>query len=425
MIKYQLNSLYKNTFYIVLSSIISLASGFFFWIFAARLYTIEDMGRATALISSLGIIILLSRLGFDISIIRYFPLYEKVKLIGTSLTITTLATLVVSVIYAITVALFLSQLSFIQRSDYMIIFILVSIANSIVNITSNALVASRDSLHYFYINIIMILRIPFLYLLTSVGCFGIYISFGLANGIAAVYALLFLSLNSNSIKIRLDKDFISDSLSYSSANYVSSILGTAPNFILPIIVLGLLGEAEAAKYFIAFSISNLFQIVPGAFSQSLMVEGSHGESLTKNTIRAIIMMFVVLIPMVIITCIFGDRILGLLRTEYIEAFGLLRILAVSSFLVAIYSLFTPIQNVRMRVESIMKLNAARFILLLGLSYIFISKFGIIGTGYAWIITYLIIVSWIAKVARTEWVHFSTLSRKDIFSRKVYQKIFKR
>ena len=41
----------------------------------------------------------------------------------------------------------------------------------------------------------------------------------------------------------------------------------------------------------------------------------------------------------------------------------------------------------MKVESIVKLNAIRFLLILGLSYTFILKFGILGVGYAWMITY--------------------------------------
>jgi O-antigen/teichoic acid export membrane protein len=112
----------------------------------------------------------------------------------------------------------------------------------------------------------------------------------------------------------------------------------------------------------------------------------------------------IMLPAVLVLFFFGDFLLGLLKGEYIEAFGLLRIIALSSFPVACYSLFIPIQNVRMRVESILKLNAVRCFLLLGLSYALVSRFGILGAGYAWMATYLVIVLWVGRVAlRERWL----------------------
>ena len=70
----------------------------------------------------------------------------------------------------------------------------------------------------------------------------------------------------------------------------------------------------------------------------------------------------------------------------------------------VYSLFIPIQNVRMRVEGIVKLNALRCTLLLGLSYLMIQEYGILGVGYAWIFTYgmiMIVIGWIAL--REKWI----------------------
>ena len=83
-------------------------------------------------------------------------------------------------------------------------------------------------------------------------------------------------------------------------------------------------------------------------------------------------------------------LLGLLGKDYEGAYELLRLLVLSSFFVAVYLLFIPIQNVRMKVASIVKLNILRFVLLMGLSYVFILKFGIIGIGYAWMITYIVL-----------------------------------
>ena len=72
ILKQAKDPLYKNSFFIMLSSITNAGFGFFFWMTAARLYPKEDVGIATALWSSLALIILLSRFRFDFSIIRFF-----------------------------------------------------------------------------------------------------------------------------------------------------------------------------------------------------------------------------------------------------------------------------------------------------------------------------------------------------------------
>ena len=67
---------------------------------AARLYSAEDVGIATALWSSLALIILLSRLGFDFSIIRFFPSGDKSRIFSTSVIISTAFALVLGVLFA-------------------------------------------------------------------------------------------------------------------------------------------------------------------------------------------------------------------------------------------------------------------------------------------------------------------------------------
>jgi O-antigen/teichoic acid export membrane protein len=79
-------------------------------------------------------------------------------------------------------------------------------------------------------------------------------------------------------------------------------------------------------------------------------------------------------------------------------------LALSSFPVTVYSLFIPIQNVRMKLEGIVKLNALRCALLTGLSYVLMQQYGILGAGYAWAITYGVIILGIGLIVKKErWI----------------------
>ena len=395
--------LFKNSLFLVLSRVFNVACGFFFWMLAARLYSIEDVGLATALISSLGIVILFSRLGFDFSLIRFLPISDKTRVFNTCLIITLIASFIVGIAYVLGVGFFSPDLSFIQNPEYAVIFLFFVIMNSVALTTGKAFIAMRKAKYYFFQNIFLASRIPFLIPLVFAGCFGIFGACGLAYLLASSFAFLLLS-KSVGFNFKMDKHFVKESFKFSSGNYISNVLFAAPTLILPLLILNLLGGAEAAKYYIAFAIGNLVLIVPDALSTSLFVEGSHGESLRKNVIKAGMGICAFLIPAVAFIYLFGDLLLGLFGKDYLEAFELLRILVLSSFFVVAYSLFIPIQNVRMRVESIVKLNFIRFLLLLGLSYVFVLEFGIVGAGYAWMITYGVMslgIVWLVK--RAGWV----------------------
>jgi len=50
--------LYRNSLFMAFTSVFNAGCGFFFWMIAARLYTVEQVGLATALISALGLVVL-------------------------------------------------------------------------------------------------------------------------------------------------------------------------------------------------------------------------------------------------------------------------------------------------------------------------------------------------------------------------------
>ncbi len=394
-----LDPLYRNSFFMALTSIFNASCGFFFWMIAARHYTIEEVGLATAMISILGLIILFSRLGFDFSIIRFFPTNDKAKVLGTSLVITTIASLLAGGIFIFWIESISPSLTFLKEPGYALAFHFIVVVNSIAAITGIAFVADRKADLYLFQNIFIGLRIPLLIPLAFLGTFGIFGSVGLSFLVASFFALIVLRRSIAAIWLGVNADFVKKSLRFTIWNYASNILSTAPTLILPLIVLKILGEAEAAKYYIAFAIGNLVLIIPNALGTSLFVEGSHGEELKRGVMRAGGASLCLMVPAVLVLFVFGSQLLGLFSKDYIDAIDLLKILALSGFLVEVYSLFIPIQNIRMEVGSIVKLNALRCVLLLGLSYVLIHQYGILGVGYGWLITYGIITLAIGWVAR--------------------------
>jgi len=77
--KHLSDPLFKNAYFLMFSSLTPAGSSFFFWLIAARFYSTADIGLASAIISAMGLISMLSLLGFGISLVRFLPECSSVK----------------------------------------------------------------------------------------------------------------------------------------------------------------------------------------------------------------------------------------------------------------------------------------------------------------------------------------------------------
>ncbi len=237
-------------------------------------------------------------------------------------------------------------------------------------------------------NLLLTVRLPLLIPLVFLGAFGILTAMGLAYVIVCVI-ILYLVSRLVSLQPQVDPEFVRQSLKFSGGNYMAQILLNITYLLLPIIILNMLGSDSAAKYYIAFTIGNFLLQVPDAVGTSLFVEGSHGESMRKNVIRAAGAIYAVLIPGVIFFYLFGGQILGIFGKDYTESIELLRIFAFTSLFFAVYCLIVPVLNVRMNVKRVIQLNAMICVLFMSMSIVFLQWFGITGAGLALMVTYMV------------------------------------
>jgi len=382
--------LFNNSFYLVLSRVLNMGAGFLFWVIAAKLYSVEDVGNATALISSLNLIILLAPLGFDISLIRFIFGSDRDEIFTTVLNITVLSTCAICLIYAVIDSMLTSRL--IPNLLYSFVFLSVAVFNSVTVITGNMFLAMRRARHYLMQNVVLCLRLLLLPALLFLKSFGIFLSLGLCYGLASLQAGIYLRTNGvRFCGLAVSKTFVKRSLQFSVGNYFSNNLNQAPGYILPILVLHLLDAEAAAKFYLAATLGNLTMTIPFALSTSLLVEGSNQEPLKKNFKKALLATYISLIPCTIIVVLLGKDILGFFNPEYIEAYNLLVLVALSRLIEALLVIYISVQNIRMKVKKVLQINLYYFVLMLSLSYFLIQKFNIIGVGYAWLISYSILL----------------------------------
>ncbi|HEY3272408.1 MAG TPA: lipopolysaccharide biosynthesis protein [Methanocella sp.] len=392
--------LFKNSLFIILNKMVVAGTGFVFWLLAAKYYSVGDVGVATALISSASLIMQFSFLGFDYSMIRFFSKYDRSKILNTCLILTVSTALVLGIVYLALVRFFSPELAFIQSPAYAAIFLIYITVSIVAQIGSTAFIAMRKAEYSFVQNVLLALRLPLLIPLAFLGAFGILTSIGLAY---VIVCLVVIYLLSHFVRLRLnvDKSFVKTSLQFSFGNYVAQIFLNFTYLALPMMILSILGPDEAAKYWIAYTIGNFLLQIPDAVGMSLFVEGSHGESMRKNVIRAATAIYAVLIPGVIFMNLLGPQLLALFGKDYAESITLLRLFSLVSLFFAIYCLMVPIQNVRMNVKRIIQINMVIFVMFMGMSYLFMTRIGIVGVGLALLLTYVVTDVIIVGLAKKE------------------------
>ena len=378
--------LIRNSFFIMASSFVAAGFGFFFWMIAARLYSQADVGIATALMSSMGLLILISRLGLDQSVLRFFPTRDKSRVLGTAILVPTAVALGAGLVFIAGVDVISPELAIVRSIAPL--YLLILGAYSVTWVLEGAFNALRKSEHYFALNMLYGTRILFLAPLVFLGATGIFSAFGLSFVLGLVLALVLLARCSIRPVLGMDRAFLREAWQFSAGAYVAGILMSAPNMVIPIMVLHVLGPESTANYYITYAIVSILFMIPYAFTTSLFVEGSHGGEMKKSVLRTLASMFALLIPAIIALSLFGEHILNLIGKDYIEGMALLQVLAASALFVSICQTFISIAKVGNDIRSLVVLSGFISIALLALGYTLMNRFGLIGMGYAWLATYV-------------------------------------
>jgi O-antigen/teichoic acid export membrane protein len=382
--------LFKNSYYLMATMLFTAGAGFFFWIFAARLYTVEAVGLGSAILSATWLLSILSVLGFDIGLIRYLPEErDKSRMINSCFTMTALAALMLAVIFILGLQIWTPALMILrEQTVFGAVFVLFTIAMTLFGLQTNVFVAFRQAKYSFIQGSVAMLRIVILPFLVAFGAFGLYLSAGLATIIAILVGnmLIMKVLSTYRLVPAISKKMLSGMVYYSFGNNVANIFYFLPVAALPLLVVDVLGEEHNAYFYVAWAISSVLLMIPFTVSTSLFAEGSFSpDELRRNVIKSLKFIYVLLILGIIGLFIFGRYVLLLFGEAYAEnAFGVLLILSLASIPHAINVVYVAIKRVKKEtMPAIYVYGTVAALTLIG-SYIAIQEMGLIGIGISWI-----------------------------------------
>jgi len=385
--------LYRNSFFLMADTVVTSGLGFFFWMVVARFYTEAEVGWGAAIISAICLLGLLGRLGLGSALIRFLPKAEKpVDMINSCFTLSGVVALALAAIFIAGIYLWSPALGFVRDNPiFATAFAFFVLLHTFSEVMNSVFIAGRRAEFVLSKNVIFsLLKIPLpILLVLFFHAFGIVASWGIAIGVAfAVSLLLFLPKLQNPYKPmpKLNVGIIGNMWRYSAGSYLSSLFARAPELVLPIMIVNLLGAEHNAYFYVAWMVANLLFAIPSAVSQSLFAEGSHFEDKLRVNVRSSFkLIFSLLIPAIILLFLLGNWLLLLFGGSYsINGLMLLWILGLSSLLVGVNKVYNSILRVEGRIRELAIISGFIAITVLLGSYFVIPTVGIVGSGYAWL-----------------------------------------
>jgi len=360
-------SLYRNSYSLVMAGIVTSALGLLFWVIAARLYSPEDVGLASATISAVILLSSIAYLGLGIGLIRFIPSAgeRSISLINSSLTVAGLTSLVVSAIF----------IGGVERPIYAILFLVFTLVWTLSHLVDETFISKRAA-HFTLIKNVISSVLKIILLLVPVffmGAISIFLSAAMGMMVGVLISLLFFLplIFKRYLPIpTLRRDLIRRIIPYS--------LG--------------LGAEATAYFYIAWAIASIVFMIPIAISFSVLAEGSYYEELLIPSIRkSLLLCTVILVPSILILCALGSKLLLLFGATYSqESLTLLIVLAFSSLPLMVNQFYITIHRVRKNIKMVAIVSGIIALLCLSLGYILMLRFGITGVGIGFLAAQIIV-----------------------------------
>ncbi len=396
------DNLYKNSFYLMLSNIVSGLLGFIFLMIATRFYSPYDIGIYSAMFSAISLIILFSMTGgFGNVLIKLVPSassLDKNKLVFSFLMISCFMALIMSFIFVFFMEVFSSKLIFLKENlFYGFIFILFAIFSTVAALFNGIFMAFRRTKYILIEGITMnIGKIILLPLFISYLYMGIFYSTGIGT-LLGVFISLFLLYKARLInfKLNINFDIIKQNFNYILTNYFSSIASGLFGLLLPILILNILSAEMTAYFFIAWTIFSLITSFLMSTITSFFIESSYNmNEIKKNKDKGLKVSLIIATISIFGVFLFGKFVLSLFGNAYLNSLDLLYIFTISTYFFVINKMYLVELLIKKKMKETIIFNFLITIPAIISGTLLMFYFGLIGVGYGWLIGQAIGIIWI-------------------------------
>jgi O-antigen/teichoic acid export membrane protein len=387
--------LFRNAYALALNDAGNAALGYVYWLLAARLFSPEQVGIGSALISAQQLLSGIAALRLSGALLRFLPRAGRAtgRLIGVSYAINLAGGLLAGAVFVAGLQWWAPSLGFVRDSGGLAVwFVLAVMMWCIFALQDVVLTSFRQTLVVPIENgLFGIAKIGLLLAALPLGNFGIFASWTVPVALSLLpinwlIACRFGPRHARDTAERAIPFTLRDVLSHTWREYVSYIFTLVANTVLPLMVVERVGASANAYFYIAWLISTALHLLAINMVQSLTVEVAFDQEQLASHLRSILLHILrLLLPAVLIVAAGAPLLLALFGQNYAAGGATtLRLLALASIPHVLNAAYTGVARAQGRLNGVVALNVLLAAAVLGFSYLFLPRFGIETIGVVWL-----------------------------------------
>jgi O-antigen/teichoic acid export membrane protein len=296
--QFRQDQMMRDSLYLVLNVGLLAGFGFSFWILTAHLFSVSDVGRASALISAIGLIGNFSLFGLNTGMGRYLPdSRNQDALISSGIGVVAVSGGVGAIIYLLLIPVVAPGLSFVEKSPALAVgFILISSASSLNTLTDAIFVALRRAKYTIFVDGLVggFGKILSAVVLVGAGTYGLFVASAMGIVLASLASVILIyTVMRSRLDLKSPLKTLQPLFKFAGANYIGNVFNMVPGLAVPIILLDRLDAASVAYFFVVFQIVQIVYAAALALEQTFLAEGSRADAdmraLKRRSIRMLVM----------------------------------------------------------------------------------------------------------------------------------------
>ncbi|MFE0201904.1 lipopolysaccharide biosynthesis protein [Streptomyces sp. NPDC058985] len=394
------DSLFKNAYFLMLSTGVSAVLGLGFWLVAARYYSEEAVGQGSAAIAAMRLLASITATTMIGAVVRFVPRAGRATgpLVWRAYAASSVVVAVAALVFLLTLDLWGASYAPLGTAAMGTLFVLACVAWALLTLQDGVLTGLRKAEWVpagnavFSVGKLILLAV----FAASLPVLGIFVSWAVAIAFSTVPLgwLIFRRLIPR--QAEADRDVeppkTREMGRFLAGDSLGALFSLAMINLLPVMVAVNFSAAQNGYFYVAYTVGGTMEFMAINMASSLTAHASHDPRRLADGIRgALRRMTVLLVPVVLFLVVFAPQILAPFDEDYAEhGSTVLRLLALGALPRIVVELYIGVLRVQGRTGVLAAVQGAMCVLVLGSAAMLFTPAGISGAGWAVLVSMTVV-----------------------------------
>ncbi|MGK5691604.1 lipopolysaccharide biosynthesis protein [Streptomyces sp. URMC 128] len=386
------DSLFKNAYFLMLSTGVSAVLGLGFWLVAARYYSEEAVGQGSAAIAAMRLLASITATTMIGAVVRFVPRAgrETGRLVWGTYAASSLVVALAAAVFLLTIDAWGASYAPLGTPMAGAVFVAASVAWALLTLQDGVLTGLRKAEWVPAGNAVFSVgKLGLLAVFAgTLPVLGIFVSWAVAIAFSTLPLgwLIFRRLIPRQAELDREKEppKLRDMGRFLAGDSLGALFSLAMINLLPVMVAVRFSAAENGYFYVAYTVGGTMEFMAINMASSLTAHASHDPRQLADGVRgALRRMTLLLVPVVLVLVLFAPYILTPFSPDYAEhGSTVLRLLALGALPRVVVELYIGVLRVQGRTGVLAALQGAMCALVLGSAAMLFTPAGIAGAGWA-------------------------------------------